>query len=40
MDKCTMIEKLKKYLSEKYECNISELDKKGLTIIKIIKKLR
>ena len=34
MNKEQMLNKIKKYLSEKYECNIIDLDKKGLNIIK------
>ena len=34
MDKEQIINVIKKYLSEKFECNISDLDKKGLNIIK------
>ena len=34
MDKEKIIKVIKKYLSEKFECNIADLDKKGLNIIK------
>lgn len=34
MNKEQILNKIKKYLSEKYECNINDLDKKGLNIIK------
>ena len=34
MNKELMIEKIKRYLANKYECDISELDKKGLKVIK------
>ncbi len=34
MDKEKIINVIKKYLSEKFECNIADLDKKGLNIIK------
>ena len=34
MNKDLMLNKIKKYLADKYECDISELDKKGLNIIK------
>lgn len=34
MNKDIMLSKIKKYLADKYECNINELDKKGLNIIK------
>ena len=34
MDKEQIINIIKKYLSEKFECDISDLDKKGLNIVK------
>lgn len=34
MNKNIMLFKIKKYLANKFECDISELDKKGLNIIK------
>ena len=34
MNKELMIEKIKRYIANKYECDISELDKKGLNVIK------
>lgn len=34
MNKEYIINKIKKYLSDKFECNISNLDKKGLHIVK------
>lgn len=34
MNKDLMLKKIKNYLADKYECDISELDKKGLNIIK------
>lgn len=34
MDKRIILEKIKKYLANKYECDIKEFDKKGLNIIK------
>ena len=34
MNKEQIINIIKKYLSEKFECNISDLDKKGLNIVK------
>lgn len=34
MNKDSIIKKIKKYLSEKFECNISYLDKNGLNVIK------
>ena len=33
MDKEIMLTKIKKYLAEKYQCDVSELDKSGLNII-------
>lgn len=33
MDKKIMLTKIKKYLAEKYQCDVSELDKSGLNII-------
>lgn len=34
MDKKTMIDKIKKYLADKYECDIEEINKDGLNIIR------
>ena len=34
MNKEIMIEKIKEYLANKYECNIDYLNKKGLNIVK------
>lgn len=34
MNKDLMLNKIKKYLAEKYECDISELENKGLNVIK------
>ena len=34
MNKELMLKKIKKYLADKYECDILELDKKGLNVIK------
>lgn len=34
MDKQQMIDKIKKYLANNYNCDIKELDRKGLHIIK------
>ena len=34
MNKENIIEKLKQYISQNYNCNVEELDKPGLNIIK------
>ncbi len=34
MNKKIMIEKIKKYLTKKFQCDIKELDRKGLNVVK------